>query len=234
MRCAERSGGFYMPIYAHDLEYLSDMAWVATSNLRVSTKGQLAAFEDFGLTDTRTTPRIRKRDLELNGRLVCRDTDPAYVLETRCRRTPKPMIAHEDFLLCSWRRAISALSEEQNSWIMYCYGYSLKFEHQVNICVHIWSEFEEQHKGKKITKKVKERLRALVWLSVQACTGRDYLQTDLARLVGVERNNWKMNYELYWNDLLDICYELDKQALLSMGRTRSSQISKNKHYNLQK
>ncbi|MGA6580794.1 bacteriophage antitermination protein Q, partial [Providencia sp. NPDC089923] len=66
------------------------------------------------------------------------------------------------------------------------------------------------------------------------CTGRDYLQTDLARLVGVERNNWKMNYEVYWNDLLNICYELDKQALLSMGRTRNRQISKNKYYNLQK
>ncbi|MGO2335957.1 bacteriophage antitermination protein Q [Providencia sp.] len=234
MRYAERSGGFYMLIYAHDLEYLSDMAWEATSNYRVATKGQLASFEDFGLTDTRTTPRVKKRDLELNGRLVCRDTDPVYASETRYRRTPNPMIDHDDFLLCSWRRAINALSEEQHSWIKYCYGYSLKFDHQVNISVHIWSEFEKQHKDKKITKKVKERLRSLVWLSVQVCTGRDYAQTDLARLVGVERNNWKMNYELYWDDLLDICYELDKQALLSMGRTRSSQISKNKYYNLQK
>ncbi|MFS3602648.1 hypothetical protein BE839_01665 [Proteus mirabilis] len=223
-----------MPIYAHDLEYLSDMASIATSNLRVSTKGQLEAFEDFGLIDTRTTPRIRMRDLKLNGRFICRDTDPIYVLETRCRRTPKPMIDPVDFLLSSWRRAINALSEEQHSWIMYRYGYSLKFEHQVNISVYIWSEFEKQHKGKKITKKVKERVRALVWLSVQAFTGRNYLQTDLARLMGVKRNNWKMNYEIYWNSLLGICYELDKQALLSMRRMRSKQISKNKYCDLQK
>lgn len=227
------SGG-NMPIYAHDLEYLSDMASIATSNLRASTKGQLEAFEDFGLTDTRATPRVRMRDLKLNGRFVCRDTDPIYVLETRCRRTPKPMIDPVDFLLCSWRRAINALSEEQHSWIMYCYGYSLKFEHQVNISVHVWSEFEKQHNGKKITKKVKERLRSLVWLSVQTCTGRNYSQTDLARLVGVKRNNWKMNYDIYWNSLLDICCELDKSALLSMKRVRIELINKNNHDNLQK
>lgn len=227
------SGG-NMPIYAHDLEYLSDMALIATSNLRASTKGQLATFEDFGLTDTRKTPRVRMRDLKLNGRFVCRDTDPVYVLETRSRRTPKPMIDPVDFLLCSWRRAINALSEEQHSWIMYRYGYSLKFEHQVNISVHVWSEFEKQHNSKKITKKVKERVRALIWLSVQACTGRNYSQTDLARLVGIKRNNWKMNYEIYWNSLLEICYELDKQALLSMGQIRTRQIFKNRYCDLQK
>ncbi|MBG3117342.1 hypothetical protein GHV30_17205, partial [Proteus mirabilis] len=90
------------------------------------------------------------------------------------------------------------------------------------------------HKGKKITKKVKERLRSLVWLSVQAYTRRNYSQTELARLVGVKRNNWKMNYDIYWNSLLDICCELDKSALLSMRRVRIELINKNSHDNLQK
>ena len=98
----------------------------------------------------------------------------------------------------------------------------------------MWSEFEKQHKGKKITKKVKERLRSLVWLSVQTCTGRNYSQTELARLVGVKRDNWSKNYQVYWDYLLHVCCELDKSALLSMRRVRIEQINKNNHDNLQK
>ena len=51
--------------------------------------------------------------------------------------------------------------------------------------------------------------------------------------MGVKRNNWKMNYDIYWNSLLDICCELDKSALLSMRRVRIELINKNSHDNLQ-
>lgn len=221
------SGG-NMPIYAHDLEYLSDMASIATSNLRTSTKGQLEAFEDFGLTDTRTTPRVRIRDLKLNSRFVCRDTDPIYVLETRGCRTPKPMIDPVDFLLCSWRRAINALSDEHRSWIMYRYGNDLNFEHQVNICKYIWCEFNEYAVAYHLSSKVKWRLRALIWLSVQQYKADSYPQTKLAELVGVSRYNWNKTYHAHWIKMLDISRELDVTSLFSMKNKRQEQKSKNR------
>lgn len=219
--------GDYMAIYSHDLEYLGIKAYDAVNSCIGTTKGQLEAFEGFGLTDTKTTPRVRARNLELNGRLVCRDTDPVYALETRSNRTPRPMIDPHTFEMSSWRRAINALSDEHRSWIMYRYGNDFNFEHQVNICKYIWCEFNEYAAAYNLSSKVKGRLRALIWLSVQQYEVDNYSQTKLAELAGVSRYNWNKTYHGHWVKMLYICGELDENSLFLMRNKRQEQKSRN-------
>lgn len=219
--------GDYMAIYSHDLEYLGIKAYDAVNSCIGTTKGQLEAFEGFGLTDTKTTPRVRARNLELNGRLVCRDTDPVYALETRSNRTPRPMIDPHTFEMSSWRRAINALSDEHRSWIMYRYGNDLNFEYQVNICKYIWCEFNEYAAAFNLSSKVKGRLKALIWLSVQQYEADSYSQTKLAELAGVSRYNWNKTYHGHWVKMLDISSELDENSLFLMRNKRQEQKSRN-------
>lgn len=216
-----------MAIYSHDLEFLSIKAYDATSICIGTTKGQLEAFEGFGLTDTRATPRAKLKNLELNGRYVSRDTDPVYASETRSCKSPRPMIDPHAFEMSSWRRAINALSDEQRSWIMYKYGNDLNFEHQVNICKYVWSEFERYTIKFSLSKKVKDRLKALIWLSVQQSQGMEYTQAKLAELVSVSRYNWNKTYHGHWQQMMYISDELDELALIAMRNKRQEQKSKN-------
>ena len=82
---------------------------------------------------------------------------------------------------------------------------------------------QERIKGRRVSKKVKERLRALVWLAVQDYTmNKDgyYYQSELAELVGVASDNWCRNYKTHWQELLLICKTLDCGALRKMRNNR--------------
>ncbi|UNH28355.1 bacteriophage antitermination protein Q [Moellerella wisconsensis] len=216
-----------MAIYSHDLEYLGIKAYDAVNSCVGTTKGQLEAFEGFGLTDTITTPRAKLKNLELNGRYVSRDTDPVYASETRNCKSPRPMIDPHAFEMSSWRRAINALSDEQRSWIMYKYGNDLNFEHQVNICKYVWGEFERYAMKFSLSKKVKDRLKSLIWLSVQQSQGVGYIQAKLAELISVSRYNWNKTYHGHWQQMMYISDELDELALIAMRNKRQEQRSKN-------
>ncbi|MEX6095797.1 bacteriophage antitermination protein Q, partial [Morganella morganii] len=143
---------------------------------------------------------------------------------------PMPPIDRVDYQNCSWRRAIMELDEAEQSWLLYCYGKELKFSHQTAITAYVWSEMQERIKGRRVSTKVKERLRALVWLAVQDYTlNKDgyYYQSELAELVGVERNNWNMHYEKHWQELRLICKTLDCRALRKMKNNRAEIWRKN-------
>ncbi|RRN89299.1 hypothetical protein D2048_17725, partial [Morganella morganii] len=95
---------------------------------------------------------------------------------------------------------------------------------------YVWSEMQERIKGRRVSKKVKERLRSLVWLAVQDyALNKDgyYYQSELAELVGVERNNWNMHYEKHWQELRLICKTLDCGALRKMRSNRAEIWRKN-------
>lgn len=214
----------------HDFQYLRDMATIAMTDHSSRTKGQLEAFEGFVLGNTTRYPRRKPRDITVNGRKVSRETEPVSCWSTRYSVLPMPAIDQVDYQNASWRRAIMELDEAEQSWLLHCYGKELKFSHQTAITTYVWNEMQEQIKGRRVSKKVKERLRALVWLAVQDYTlNKDgyYYQSELAELVGIERNNWNMHYEKYWQELRLICKTLDCRALRKMRNNRAEIWRKN-------
>lgn len=207
----------------HDLQYLRDMATIAMTDHSSRTKGQLEAFEGFVLGNTTRYPRKKPRDITVNGRKVSQETEAVSCWSTHYSVLPMPPIDWVDYQNCSWRRAIMELDEAEQSWLLYCYGKELKFSHQTAITAYVWSEMQGRIKGRRVSKKVKERLRALVWLAVQDYNqnkGGYYYQSELAELVGVTAKNWNNNYKTHWQELLLICKTLDCGSLRKMRNNR--------------
>ena len=207
----------------HDLQYLRDIATIAMTDHSCRTKGQLEAFEGFVLGNTTRYPRRKPRDITVNGRKISRETEAVSCWSTHCSVLPMPPIDRVDYRNCSWRRAIMKLEAAEQSWLLYCYGKELKFSHQTTITAYVWGEMQDRIKGNRVSKKVKERLRALVWLAVQDYTlNKDgyYYQSELAELVGVAPDNWCRNYKVHWQELLLICKTLDWGALRKMRNNR--------------
>lgn len=203
----------------HDLSYLRNMVKQAFYYFP-ATKGQLEAFMHTSATETKWHSRLKNRDVKLEDRSVCRITDPMKVTITHRSGRETPLLHPLAYLFCDRRRAIRRLANHQRSWILYCYCHEMNFQHQVNICSYIWRKFTYQTADIKITKKVKERLKILVWLCAQKCAesfvdsaSRGYSQSDLARLMGVKRDNWKKNYNHFWLRMVSLCRVLDREAL---------------------
>ncbi len=213
-----------------DLGYLRENVSRALADISGTTKGQLDAFQGAALVKTSCFKRNRMRDA--TGAI--RESDPVKCAETRASKSPMPPIEEITFRFSSWRRAINTLTDEQQSWIMYQYGNDLNFEHQVNICQYVWIKIEVYADKSNLSKKVKERLRSLVWLSVQQYHSADYSQTKLAELAGVSRYNWNKTYDMHWREMINISDELDKLALISMYCARQKQRRNNIVENLQK
>lgn len=210
----------------HDLGYYRKVAQYAFRDWTVNT-GQLEALTCKSAMETKRYPRVKKREVKLDGRSVCRITDPVKVTETRRSGREIPLIHPFSYSDCVWRRAVRRLDDHQRSWILYCYCHEMHFDHQINICAHILSEFDYQTAGMRITKKVKERLKSLIWLCVQqgakgavGLVEYGYTQSNLARLVGIERYDWKKRHNEHWLKMLAICKKLDRDALYEMYKNK--------------
>ncbi|WGL96529.1 bacteriophage antitermination protein Q [Arsenophonus nasoniae] len=210
----------------HELGYFRKVAQYAFRDWTVNT-GQLEAFTCKSAMETKRYPRVRKREVKLAGRSVSRITDPVKVTETRRSGREIPLIHPFSYSDCVWRRAVRRLDDHQRSWILYCYCHEMNIDHQINICAHILNEFEYQIAGMKITKKVKERLKSLIWLHVQqsaesaaGLATQRYCQSDLARLIHVKRNTWNENYNKFWLRMISICKVMDREALCEMYKNR--------------
>ncbi|WGL97255.1 bacteriophage antitermination protein Q [Arsenophonus sp. aPb] len=208
----------------HDLGYFRSVAKYAFRDWTVNT-GQLEALTCKSAMETKRYPRVKKREIKLAGHSVCRITDPVKVTETRRSGREIPLIEYPAYFYCHERRVIRQLADHQRSWILYCYCHEMNFQHQVNICSYLWRKFTYQTADIKITKKVKERLKNLIWLCVQqsaecasGLVAHEYAQSDLARLINVKRNNWKKNYDKFWRIMISICKALDRDALCEMRK----------------
>ncbi len=216
-----------------NIEYIRERVIIALANYCGTTKGQLAAFEEHAPADTSSKKRKRQHFIILDKSRVSADVDPVSCSETRSRVRPFPPIHEITFCSSSWRRALSALEEENSSWLRYCYGYDLSFDHQITICKFIWSEFERKLGARKVTAKKRARLSSLVWLAVQQYTteetgriGKFYYPGELAKLTGVSKTNWAENYASQWEELIDLCEDLDRSALRAISLKRSDARSK--------
>ncbi|HHT3239830.1 TPA: bacteriophage antitermination protein Q, partial [Raoultella ornithinolytica] len=106
----------------------------------------------------------------------------------------------------------------------------IRWEHQETITRWAWDQFSQQLSGVRIAKKTVDRLRQLIWLAAQdakaGLAGRDqYQYGDLAAMVDVEVKNWSKTFTTHWEAMLAVFSQLDRDALLSLTKTRSEQKS---------
>jgi len=205
------------------LQYARIELTTALMDLSGGTKGQLEAFSEHPPADKNHYPRQHIHKVQLEGyKQVRSERSPTYALETRSRRRPAPPMKEFEFASCAWRRAVNALPAYQNSWIRYCYGFDLKFEHQKNICEAVWLAYQNNLPAGLLAK-TKKRLISLVWLAVQDVAAKnknesykEYAGAALATLMEISRSTWCEVYSPHWKGLKLAVSELDSDSLIQV------------------
>ncbi|ADW76558.1 antitermination Q family protein (plasmid) [Rahnella aceris] len=211
------------------LQYARLELATALMDLSGGTKGQLEAFSEHPPADKNHYPRQHIHKVQLEGNKQVRsERAPTYALETRSRIRPAPPMKEFEFASCAWRRAVNTLPVYQSSWIRYCYGFDLKFEHQKNICEAIWMEYQKNLPPGLLTK-TKKRLISLVWLAVQDVAAKnknesykEYAGSALATLMTVSRSTWCEVYSHHWQGLKLAVSELDNDSLIRVLRSKEA------------
>ncbi|MEX9217001.1 bacteriophage antitermination protein Q [Providencia rettgeri] len=203
-----------------NIEWIREQVSTALANIHLTENGQLGVMEEQAIL---ATDRFKKNPARYTGTGKHRYKLPSCPLntkQTRPKGTSKPLINEITYQYSSWRRDIYRLPDEMRSWLLYCYGDYAYYNEQLSVVHYIWREFELINTNKRITGKVKQRLRALALLAVQVVRGEinempfKYTDAGLAELAGVTADAWRMSYKGYWACLLDCCQQLDKDSLL--------------------
>lgn len=213
------------------LQYVREQLIVATADLSGATKGQLVAFAENAMFEATARSRGRKKVYDpQKKRMVNPDSPPMAGSQSRAKGSAIALVLPVEYSTASWRRALLSLEEHQKSWLLWNYSDNIRWEHQETITRWAWEQFSQQLAGVRIAKKTVERLRQLIWLAAQdakaALAGRDqYQYGDLAAMVDVEVKNWSKTFTAHWEAMLAVFSQLDRDALLSLTKTRSEQKS---------
>ncbi|MBU9866798.1 bacteriophage antitermination protein Q [Rahnella aceris] len=207
------------------LEYVRAALKFALMDLSGGTKGQLQAFSENPPADKNRLPRQLVHTVQLDGgRSVRAERTPTHATETRTRRRPAPPMNEFEFSSCAWRRAVNTLPGHQNSWIRYCYGADLKFQHQETICKAVWDAYQK-HLPAGLLKKTQKRLISMVWLAAQDVAAKnkndaykEYAGAALATLMSISRSTWCEIYAEHWRQLKAAFEALDAAALSAVLR----------------
>jgi len=207
------------------LEYVRIQLRAALLDDSGGTKGQLEAFAEHPPADKKLNPRKHIHIVKLdNGhggiRCVKAENSALYVTETRSRRCPMPPIKDSIFSSVKWRRAVYKLSNNEQAWVKYCYGYHLDYKFQVEICEMIWCEFCKLYPDLKLQKRVEKNVLRLVWLAVQDVAAKKrnngythYAGALLSNMLSVNRSTWSRVYAKYWAVLKEIVEIVDFMVL---------------------
>lgn len=213
------------------LQYVRQQLIVATADLSGATKGQLVAFaENAQFTATARSRGRKKVYSEVKQKMVNPDGPPMSGSQSRAKGSSIALVLPVEYSTASWRRALLSLEEHQKAWLLWNYSDNIRWEHQETITRWAWEQFSQQLAGVRIAKKTVERLRQLIWLAAQDAkaelAGRDqYQYADLAAMVGVEVKNWSKTFTVHWEAMLAVFGQLDREALLTLTKTRSEQKS---------
>ncbi|WP_439292068.1 MULTISPECIES: bacteriophage antitermination protein Q [Rahnella] len=212
------------------LQYARIELTAALMDLSGGTKGQLEAFSEHPPADKNHYPRQHIHKVQLEGKQVRSERSPTYALETRSRVRPSPPMKEFEFASCAWRRAVNALPAHQNSWIRYCYGFDLNFEHQKNICEAVWLAYQNNLPAGLLAK-TKKRLISLVWLAVQDVAAKnknesykEYAGAALATLMAISRSTWCEVYSPHWKGLKLAVSELDNVSLIQVIKVKEGSV----------
>ncbi|STR71953.1 phage antitermination protein Q [Raoultella ornithinolytica] len=213
------------------LQYVREQLIVATADLSGATKGQLVAFAENAMFEATARSRGRKKVYDpQKKRMVNPDSPPMAGSQSRAKGSAIALVLPVEYSTASWRRALLSLEEHQKAWLLWNYSDNIRWEHQETITRWAWEQFSQQLAGVRIAKKTVDRLRQLIWLAAQdakaGLAGRDqYQYGDLAAMVDVEVKNWSKTFTAHWEAMLAVFSQLDRDALLSLTKTRSEQKS---------
>ncbi|WP_406671784.1 bacteriophage antitermination protein Q [Raoultella terrigena] len=213
------------------LQYVREQLIVATADLSGATKGQLVAFAENAMFEATTRSRGRKKVYDpQKKRMVNPDSPPMAGSQSRAKGSAIALVLPVEYSTASWRRALLSLDDHQKAWLLWNYSDNIRWEHQETITRWAWEQFSQQLAGVRIATKTVDRLRQLIWLAAQdakaGLAGRDqYQYGDLAAMVDVEVKNWSKTFTAHWEAMLAVFSQLDRDALLSLTKTRSEQKS---------
>ncbi|EHZ8147767.1 hypothetical protein MLA66_003176 [Salmonella enterica] len=187
-------------------------------------RGQLAAFEGFAGANTKRYGRHRARNLKVDGRWYCRDTEPVYAPASRAGKRSSELISPEEYSTSRWRRAIYSLDDYEKAWILYSYGGKMTYMNHMLVCEYIWLQMMDRLKGRRVTDGMTDNLIRLAgimaWNAAQIAGGRErvFASTYAAQEIGVSDKAWWKSYKKHWEFMCDKCAELDHAALENMGK----------------
>ncbi|ENE4829186.1 bacteriophage antitermination protein Q [Klebsiella michiganensis] len=214
---------------AQYLEFVRQQLIAATADLSGATKGQLVAFAENAQFTATARSRGRKKVADpVTGRMVNPSNPPIPGQQSRAKGSAIALVLPVEYSTASWRRALLSLEEHHKAWLLWNYSDNIRWENQETITRWAWEQFSQKLTGVRIAKKTVERLRQLIWLAAQdakaGLAGRDqYQYSDLAAMVDVEVKNWSKTFTAHWETMLSVFGQLDRDALLSLTKTRSEQ-----------
>ncbi|WP_454779298.1 bacteriophage antitermination protein Q [Klebsiella michiganensis] len=214
-----------------NLSYIRQQLIVATADLSGATKGQLMAWLENAQFDTNTFPRKKQRIWdEETEKWMTLNNPPIPGKQSHAKGSHIPLVQPVEYATASWRRALLSLDEHQKAWLLWNYSENTRWEYQETIIRWAWEQFSQQLAGVRIAKKTVERLRQLIWLAAQdvkeGVSGREmYKYCELAEMLGIEDKNWSKTFGRHWESMLSVFGQLDRDALLSLTKTRSEQKS---------
>lgn len=221
-----------------NIEWVRGRVRYALADIRQIRNGQLGNLAKKTRVETSRFNRNPPRFLSYaNGRMVRVPSSPVKAKQTRVKGKSVILMLEYDYSLVPWRRAIGYLNEPLQAWIRYCYGDYRYHAEQLKVVPYVWQKFIEQQPGR-ISGKVKQRLQGLALLAVQVVASeisgfpKRYTCAELADMVGVTADNWRMRYEGYWRALMAEVSVLDEYALAELYQQRKELIEVRKKKDL--
>ncbi|MEN3259080.1 bacteriophage antitermination protein Q [Sodalis endosymbiont of Spalangia cameroni] len=222
-----------------NIEWVRGKVRYALADTLIAENGQLGNLAEKTRIETSRFNRNPPRFLSYaNGRMVRVPSSPVKAKQTRVKGKSAILMLECEYALVPWRRAIDCLDEPLQAWIRYCYGDYRYHAEQLKVVPYVWRKFIEQQPGR-ISGKVKQRLQGLALLAVQVVAreidGRPdrYTYAELADMVEVTADNWRVSYSGYWRTLMAEVSVLDGYALAELYRQRKGFIEMKKRKDLQ-
>lgn len=223
------------------IEYIRQQLITALSDFSGATKGQLQAWLENAqfVTGRFRRKKIKVRD-DITGKWYTLDNPPVPGKQSLAKGSAIELILPVEYRTASWRRAVLSLEEHQKAWLLWTYGGSMCWEHQVTLVRWAWTQFRGQLGTRKIAGKTRERLKNLIWLAAQDVSMeiksgvRRYEYQFLAVLSGVSKSTWTRIFAHDWLSMRSIFKSLDYEALRQASVRCSQQKDTNRQTGIAK
>lgn len=199
-----------------------------------SKRNQIVAMAERAPTSQRFTAKPKREVSFDDDTVIVIDAEPISCRAGRQFKSSSIPVSPAIFSQISWRSALQRMPEPYKTWLNYCYGDSILFEHQQTLTTHIWNGLlihSKENNSPKMNNKTQMKLKALAWLAVQESknfTNRGvlkYTQEELSQLCGVEYDVWRKRYKNRWDVMLACGVQMDREALIHVDQLRKKYIS---------
>lgn len=171
----------------------------------------------------------------------CVAAEPVRYHQGKTFKRASALLAEPDFQTSHWRRALLALSDDEQAWLRFCYGDTYYRSDLNHVVTRIMRSFVQRHNESGL--KVMRSKTADILIS-----GIPYLICGIRRnilfgemdaydedkyvsfLAGIPIKSWRKDYRPRWTLMKKTCVDLDINSLLNIARMRSDIINCNRGY----